>query len=178
MIDLSWLINCSSFSELSIFDVSRDLKLEIMSLMNTNSWSLLKGMVNFNKWMTFSKIGMLIERGTWLEDSRDPERMVWLFSSADPCLRNIKSIMELDSPAVLENLVGLGLVGNDNARSNESTIIIRLLLLEEWNWKEGSYKLSRMLKSPVMIRTLLMLTSVSFRYFRAKWDESEYTFKI
>ena len=48
-IDPSWLINRLSFSELLIFDVSRDLKLEIMSLMNANSRSLLGGMVNFNE---------------------------------------------------------------------------------------------------------------------------------
>ena len=178
MIDPSWLINHSSFSELSIFDISRDLKLEIMSLMNASFRSLLGGMVKFNEWTTSSKIGMLIERGAWLEDNCDPERMVWLFSSTDPCLRNIKSITELDSPVVSENLVGPGLVGDDNARSNESTIIIRSSLMEEWNWKEGSHKLLQMLKSPVMIRTLLMLTSVSFRYFKAEWDEWEYTFKI
>ena len=74
-INPSQLINCSSFSELSIFDVSRDLKLVIMSLMNTTSQSLLGGMVKFNKWTTSSKIGMLIERGAWSEDNRDPERM-------------------------------------------------------------------------------------------------------
>jgi len=88
-------------------------------------------MVKFNEWMTSLKIGMLIERGAWSEDNCDLERMEWLFSSADPCLRNIKSITELDSPAVSENLVGLGLVGDDNVRSNESAIIIRLSLMEE-----------------------------------------------
>ena len=76
MINPSWLINCSSFSGLSIFDVSRDLKLEIMSLMNANSQSLLGGMVKFNEWTTSLKIGMLIERGAWSEDNRDLERMV------------------------------------------------------------------------------------------------------
>jgi len=62
-IDPSWLINRLSFSELSIFDVSRDLKLEIMSLMNGNSPLLLGGIVSFNDWTVSSKIGMLIERG-------------------------------------------------------------------------------------------------------------------
>ena len=76
MIDLSWLINRLSFSELSIFDVSRDLKLEIISLMNANSRLLLGGMVNFNDWMVSLKIGMLIERGAWSEDNRNLERMV------------------------------------------------------------------------------------------------------
>ena len=32
-----------------------------------------------------------------------------------------------------------------------------------------------MLKFPVIMRTFPMLTSVSLRYFKADWDESEYT---
>ena len=108
-----------SFSELSIFDVSRDLKLEIMSLMNGNSPSLLGGMVSFNDWTVSSKIGMLIERGAWSEDSRNSVRMVWLFSSTDPCQRNIKSITELDSLAVSENLVEPGLVGSHYTPSSK-----------------------------------------------------------
>ena len=32
-----------------------------------------------------------------------------------------------------------------------------------------------MLKSPVIMRILLILTLVSLRYFKANWDESEYT---
>ena len=43
--------------------------------------------------------------------------MKWLSNSDDLFQRNIRSIMELDSPAVSEYLVGQGLVGNDKARS-------------------------------------------------------------
>jgi len=125
-------------------------------------------MVNFKDWMISLKIGMLTERGAWSEDSQESERMMCLSNSTDPCQRNIKSITELDFPVVSENLVGPGLVGNDKARSKELAIIIKSSLMEEWNWKEGPHKLSRMLKSPVMIRTLLILTSVSFRYFKAE----------
>ncbi len=57
--------------------------------------------------------------------------MVCRSNSIEPHQRNIRSITELDSPAVSENLVGLGLVGDDKARSNESAIIIKLLLIEE-----------------------------------------------
>jgi len=39
---------------------------------------------------------------------------------------------EFDSPAVSENLVGPGLVGDDKERSSESAIIIKLSLMEEW----------------------------------------------
>jgi len=67
-----------------------------------------------------------------------------------------------------EYLVGQGLVGVDNARLKESAIIIKLSLIDEWNRKDKSHKLSLILKSPVIRRTLLMLTSVSLRYFKAE----------
>ena len=38
---------------------------------------------------------------------------------------------KLDFPVVSENLVRPELVGDDSARSNESAIIIKLLLIEE-----------------------------------------------
>jgi len=81
--------------------------------------------------------------------------------------------MELDSPTISEYLVGQGLVGVDNARLKESAIIIKSSLIEEWNGKDESHKLSLILKSPVIRMTLSMLTSVSFRYFKAICEESE-----
>ena len=42
-------------------------------------------------------------------------------------------------------------------------------------WKVGVPTTNLILKSLVMIRTLLMLTSVFLRYFKAACDESEYT---
>jgi len=85
----------------------------------------------------------------------------------------MRLITEFASPAVLEYLVEQGLVGVDRARLNESAIIIKLSLIEEWNGKNEFYKLSLILKSPIIMRTLLMLTSVSLRYFKAEWEESE-----
>ena len=79
----------------------------------------------------------------------------------------MRLITELASPAMLENLVGEGLVGIDNVKLNKSAMIIRSSLIEEWWGKEGSHKLSLMLKSPVSTRTLSMLTSISLRYFKA-----------
>ena len=116
---------------------------------------------------------MSIERGAWSEDSWDSVRMVCRSNSIEPHQRNIRSMTESDSLAVSENLVGPGLVGTDKARSNESAIINKLSLIKEWNGKDGFYKLSLMLKSSVIRRTLLILTSVSLRYFKAEWDESE-----
>ena len=85
----------------------------------------------------------------------------------------MRLIVELDSPAVSEYLVGQGLVGVDRARLNELAIIIKSSLIEEWKEKDESHKLSLILKSPVMRRTLLILTSVSLRYFKAECDESK-----
>ena len=85
----------------------------------------------------------------------------------------MRSITEFASPAVSEYLVGPGLVGVDRVRLNESAIIIKSSLIEEWNGKDKSHKLSLILKSPVIMRTLSMLTSVFLRYFKAEWEESE-----
>ena len=80
----------------------------------------------------------------------------------------MRSMTEFDSPIVSENLVGPGLVGIERDKSNESANIIRSSLIEEWKGNDESHKLSLMLKSPVMRRTLLILTSVSLRYFKAE----------
>ena len=71
--------------------------------------------------------------------------------------------MEFASPVVLEYLVGQELMGVDRARLNESAIVIKSLLIEEWNRKDESHKLSLILKSPVIRRALSMLTLVSLR---------------
>jgi len=85
----------------------------------------------------------------------------------------MRSITEFASPVVSEYLVGQGLIGVDRVRLNESAIVIKSLLIEEWNGKDKFYKLSLILKSPVIRRTLLMLTSVFLGYFKAEWEESE-----
>ena len=43
----------------------------------------------------------------------------------------MRSMIDLVSPAVLEYLVGQGLVEEDRMRSKESAIIIKSLLIEE-----------------------------------------------
>jgi len=67
----------------------------------------------------------------WSEDSQELERMECLSSFTEPYQRNIKSITKLDSPAVSENLVEPGLVGDNRARSKEFVIIIKSSLIEE-----------------------------------------------
>ena len=85
----------------------------------------------------------------------------------------MRSMIEFDSPAMSEYLVRQGLVGLKRVRLKKSAMIIKSLLIEEWNGNDGFHKLSLMLKSPVMRTTLSILTSVSLRYFKAKCDDSE-----
>ena len=85
----------------------------------------------------------------------------------------MRLITEFASPAISEYLVGQGLVGVDRVRLSESAIIIKLSLIGEWNGKDESHKLSLILKSPIIMRTLSMLTSVFLKYFKAEWEESE-----
>ena len=173
MMDPSWSTIQLRHSIVLIFEVSKDLIFSITSLMNSCSCLLPGVITSLDDWITSSQMSMPINRGAWSEDNHDSGRMEWWSSSVEPHRRNIKLITKLDSPAVLENLVGPGLVGDDKARSKESAIINRSLLIEEWKGKNGSHKLSLMLKSSVMRRTLLTLTSVSLRYFKAECNESE-----
>ena len=85
---------------------------------------------------------------------------------------------EFESLLLLEYLVGTWLIGYERFKLKESVMIIRLLLIEEWWEKEGSHKLSQILKLPVITKRLQMFTLVSLRYFTAVCKESEYTFII
>jgi len=85
----------------------------------------------------------------------------------------MRSMMEFDSPVVLEYLVGHRLVGLERVRSKELAIINKLSLIEEWKGKEEPHNLSLILKSLVIRMMLSMLTSVSLRYFKAECNESE-----
>ena len=88
-------------------------------------------MVSLDVWIISSKIGISIMSGVWSEDRRDSGRMKWLSSSCDLNRRNIRSMIELDSPVMSEYLIGQGLVGEDRIRSKESAIIIKSSLIEE-----------------------------------------------
>ena len=149
------------------------MSFEIVSWMKVVSWSLLGAKVSFDVWIISSEIRMSIESGAWSEKSQDLGSIEWLSSSNNPYWRNIRLMTKLDSPVVSEYLVGQELVEEEKARSKESAMIIKSSLIEKWKGKDGSHRLSLMLKSPVMRKTLSMLTSVSFRYFKAKWDKSE-----
>jgi len=75
--------------------------------------------------------------------------------------------------ALLKYLVRTWLVGINRFKLNESAIIRRSSLIDEWWEKEGFHKLSQMLKLPVIIKRFLIFTSVSLRYFKAECEELE-----
>ena len=173
MIDLSQLTAHSISSVSTMLDVFKCLKFEIMSWTKAVSCSLFGAKVSFDVCIISSVIGMSMTRGVWSEDNQDSRRMVWWSSLEDPLWRNMRFMTKFDSLAMSKYLVGPELVGEERARSKESAIIIKSLLIEQWKGKEWSQRLSLMLKSPVIKTMLSMLTSVSFRYFKAVCDESE-----
>ena len=94
-------------------------------------------------------------------------------NSVDEGQVKTRSKTEFEFWLLSENLVGNFLVGLDRTREKESAISNNMSLWMEWNGKLEFYRLSLMLKSLVMMITLLMLVSVSLRYFKAIWDESK-----
>jgi len=70
-------------------------------------------------------------------------------------------------------LVETWLVDLEIHRFIESAIFIRISWWTEWWGNKESQLLPLMLKSSVMIGTLLIFASASLRYFKANWDESK-----
>ena len=89
-------------------------------------------------------------------------------------LRNTRSMTEFKFCWLSKYLVGTCSVGLDSSKCKESATSIRISLWMEWYRKCGSQLLSLILKFLVIMRTLLILTSVFLRYFKAAWDKSEY----
>ena len=86
---------------------------------------------------------------------------------------NTRSKTEFEFWLLSKNLVGKFSVGLDKARENESAILKSMSLWTEWKRKFESHRLFLMLKSLVIMMMLWILVSVSLRYFKANWDESE-----
>ena len=53
-----------------ISDVFKFLKFLMISPIKAVSWLLFGGIENFEVWITSSKIGILMEKGAWLEDNQ------------------------------------------------------------------------------------------------------------
>ena len=159
-------------SKLMIF--SRDLVLNrlevsmnemslVKSLMNDFSFLLPLTIEHLQSLMCYSSIGIVTVRGVWSDNNLHSRWIVWLSSSTNPYLRNIRSITEFElwSLSETENLVGIGLVGYNSPNKRESVMSKSKLLWEEWWGYNRSQKLSLILKSPAIVRTLEMSTSVS-----------------
>ena len=173
ILDLNKLTRFSSLTLSVRFEVLRFLIITEASLTKATSSLLPFGIESLNKVMNSSVIGIVIVRGAWSDNKYQSEWIEWLLSSVDPLHKNIRSTTELDSLLVLEYLVDIGLIRINKSKLKELAMIIRSSLIEKWYGNEGSHKLSLMLKLPVMISMLLTLTSVSLRYFKAEWEESE-----
>jgi len=166
-------MTCSRDSWSKRFVVLSDLKTQVTYLMNSSSSLLFFDKENLEVITCSSSIRMVIVREAWLEVSLQDRWIKWLLSSLDPLQRNIRLITESDSLDVSEYLVGIGLVRVERSKLKKSTRIKRSSLVEEWWGKEGSHRLSLMLKLPVIMIKLLIFTSVSLRYFKVEWKASE-----
>ena len=166
--DMNRLTMSSSLSQSIKLEVSRFLMIAVASLTKVASSSLFFSIKSLDERIFSSAIGIDTVRGAWLDKSHQLGWIEWLLSSVDLLWRNIRSITEFDSPSVSEYLVREGLVGSNSSKLKESAIIMRLSLIDKWWGKEESYKLSLILKSLVIMRRLLMFTSVFLRYFKAK----------
>ena len=152
------------------------LKNAITSLTNDSSSLLSLMIVLFQELMFSSVIGIVTDNGAWSDVRCQSGWIKWLSNSVELHQRNIRLMTEFESLPLLEYLVGTWLIGYNRFKLKESAIIMRSSLIEEWWGKDRSHKLSQMLKSPVITRRLWMFTSVSLRYFKTEWEESEYTF--
>jgi len=126
-----------------------------------------------NKSMYSSSIVIITNRGAWSDESQRSGWMKWLLTSVDLLHKNMRSITKFALVLESKYLVGTWLIGSKSSRLNKSAIVKRSLLKVEWWGKDGSQILSLILKSPVIIKRFKILTSVSLRYFKVVWNESE-----
>jgi len=107
-----------------------------------------------------SKIGMQINSRAWSEMSHQFGWMWWLSNFSNPYLRNMRSITKFELHSLSMYLVETQLVEMDKSRSKAFVTSKRISLWEEWKEYIGSYKLSWILKSSVIMRTLFANSSV------------------
>ena len=125
-------LTISSISlELIKLEVLRFLMMFITSLTKVVSSSLFFDIKSLDKYTLSSTIGINTDRGAWYNERHHSGWIELLLSSVDPLWRNMRSMTELDSPTMLEYLVGTGLAGTDNFKLKESVIMIRSLLIDE-----------------------------------------------
>jgi len=174
LIASDWMIS-SKASILWIELMLKPLKEFISSLMKWFSSLLFLIKDCFVICMCSSSIRILTVIGAWFDVNLQSGHIWWLSCSNEEGHRKIRSKTEFESWTLLEYLVGKNSVGLEISSWKELAISKRVFLWEEWYRKFGFQKLSLILKSLVMMRILLILTLVFLRYFKADWDESEYT---
>ena len=113
-------------------------------------------------WMRISTV-----IGAWLDKSLYSRCIWWQLNSEEEEWRNTRSKTELELWLLSKNLVGKFSKGLEIAKENKSAMSKRISLWTEWNGKFMSYRLSLMLKSPVIMIMLWILVSVFLRYFKA-----------
>ena len=111
--------------------------------------------------------------GAWSDKILQSGWIWWQLNSVEEDWVKTRSKTEFEFWSLFANLIGKFSIRLDRAREKESAILNNMLLWMEWNGKFESHRLSLMLKSPVIMITLLILVSVSLRYFKAIWDESK-----
>ena len=118
---------------------------------------------SFLSWNVFVRNWDIDRDGAWLNVNLQSGWMWWLSNLEEESYRKMRFKIELESWSLLEYLVGKNLVGLESSNWKESAILKRMSLWVEWYGKSRSQKLFLMLKFSVMIKTLLILTSVSLR---------------
>ena len=120
-----------------------------------------------------SWMGISTVIGAWSDKNLHSRCIWWWLNSEEERQRNTRSKTKLVLWSLSKNLVRRFSEGLEIAKENKSAISKRVSLWTEWNGKFVSYRLSLMLKSPVIMMTLWMLVLISLRYFKADWEESE-----
>ena len=149
------------------------LRAAMSFLMNIISLLLSLTIVLFLILICFLMMEIAIVRGAWSDISLYLGWIEWLSNSVELLQRNIRLITEFNSWQLSEYLVVIWSIEWESSKLKTLAKIKRLLLMWEWWEKRESHKLLQILKSPVIIKTLWMLTSVSLRYFKAEYEESE-----
>ena len=149
------------------------LRVAMSFLMNIISLLLSLTIVLFLILIYFSMMEIAIVRGAWSDISLYLGWIEWLSNSVELLQRNMRLIIEFNSWQLSKYLVVIWSIEWESSKLKTLAKIKRLLLMWEWWEKRESHELLQILKSPVIIKTLWMLTSVSLRYFKAEYEESE-----
>ena len=112
-------------------EVSIEEMFFIKSLMNDFSFSLSLLIECLELLVCYSSIGIVTVRGVWSNDNLHFWWIVWLSSSTDLYLKNMRSITECEFWSLSKNLVRTGLVGYERLSKRKSIMSKRISLWAE-----------------------------------------------